>query len=66
MATKLKITLKRSPIGYEKSQGATARGLGLKKINQTVEQDDNPVIRGMVHKIQHLLAVEQIVDPAAE
>lgn len=61
MAVKLKITLKRSPIGYEKSQGATVRGLGLKKINQTVEQDDNPVIRGMVHKVQHLLAVEQII-----
>ena len=66
MATKLKITLKRSPIGYEKSQGATARGLGLKKLNQTVEQDDNPVIRGMVHKIQHLLEVEQVLDSVVE
>ncbi len=61
MSAKLKITLKRSPIGYDKSQGATAKGLGLKKINQTVEQDDNAVIRGMVHKIQHLVEVEQVV-----
>jgi len=66
MAAKLKITLKRSPIGYHHSHGATVRGLGLKKLHQTVEQDDNPVIRGMVHKVQHLLAVEQILDPAAE
>ncbi len=60
MSAKLKITLKRSPIGYNRDQGATAKGLGLKKINQTVEQDDNAVIRGMVHKIQHLVEVEYV------
>ncbi len=60
MSAKLKITLKRSPIGYNKDQGATVKGLGLKKINQTVEQDDNAVIRGMVHKVQHLLEVEYV------
>ena len=60
MAVKLKITLKKSAIGYDKSQAATVRSLGLKKLHQTVHQDDNLVIRGMVHKVQHLLEVEQV------
>lgn len=55
---KLKITLKKSSIGYERSQGETVRGLGLRKINQVVVQEDNPVIRGMIHKVRHLVEVE--------
>lgn len=60
MAAKLLITYKKSAIGYEKSQGATVRALGLRKLNQTVEQDDTPVIRGMINKVSHLLAVEEV------
>ena len=60
MAAKLRITLQRSPIGYEQSQRETARSLGFKKLQQTVLHDDNPVIRGMVHKIRHLVHVESI------
>ena len=61
----LKITLRRSPIGYEKSQGATARALGLTRRGTTVTQPDNPAIRGMIFKISHLVDVET-VDNGAE
>lgn len=60
MAAKLKVTLYRSPIGYEQSQRDTARSLGFKKLQQTVVHDDNPVVRGMIHKIQHMVHVEAI------
>ena len=61
----LKITLKRSPIGYEMSQRATAEALGLRRLNQTVVQEDSPAIRGMVFKISHLLQVEESGTTAA-
>ena len=56
---KLKITLVKSPIGYNKRQKGTVAALGLKKINQTVEHDDNEVIRGMIAKVSHLVSVEE-------
>ena len=56
----LKITLTRSPIGYEKSQRLTAEALGLRKRGATVVQPDNAAIRGMVFKISHLLQVEEV------
>ena len=55
----IKITLVKSPIGYSKRQKGTVRALGLKKINQTVEQEDTPVIRGMIAKVSHLIKVEE-------
>lgn len=55
----LRITLVRSPIGYNIKQKRTVRALGLRKINQTVEQPDAPEIRGMITKIQHLVMVEE-------
>ncbi len=61
----LKITLTRSPIGYEKSQRATAEALGLRRLNQTVVQEDSPSIRGMVFKISHLVAIESAGQEAA-
>lgn len=60
MASKLRITYVKSSIGYEKSQQATIRALGLRKLNQMVEHEDNPVIRGMVNKVSHLLTVEEV------
>jgi large subunit ribosomal protein L30 len=57
---KLKITQVRSAIGLPKDQKATVRALGLKRMNDTVEQADTPVIRGMVFKIKHLLRVEEV------
>jgi len=59
MAKKVKITLVKSPIGYSKRHKGTIRALGLKKINQTVEQDDGPVLRGMLSKVMHLVVIEE-------
>ena len=57
--SKIKVTLVRSPIGYAIRQKNTVRALGLRKIGQTVEHDDTPVIRGMIDKVSHLVTVEQ-------
>jgi large subunit ribosomal protein L30 len=55
----LKITLVRSPIGYSERQKRTVRALGLRRVRQTVEQVDGPVLRGMLTKIGHLIEVEE-------
>ncbi|MEW5821990.1 MAG: 50S ribosomal protein L30 [Cyanobacteriota bacterium] len=55
---KIKITLQRSLIGRPEKQRKIVRALGIKKLNQTVEHYDTPIIRGMVNKITHLVAVE--------
>lgn len=60
MATDLKITLIKSVIGSPKKIRATAVGLGLIKTNKSVMRKDTPEIRGMIHKIQHLVKVEEI------
>ena len=57
---KLKITQVKSAIGTPKDQKATVRALGLKRMNDTVEQPDTPAVRGMVFKVKHLLKVEEI------
>lgn len=60
MADTLKITLVKSTIGAKPKNRATAEALGLRKINKTVEQQDNAAIRGMIHKIKHLITVEEV------
>lgn len=57
---KLRIKQVRSAIGLPKDQKATVRALGLKRMNDTVEQDDTPVIRGMVFKVKHLVQVDEV------
>ena len=59
MANKLKITLVKSTIGAIPKHKKTAEALGLRKLNKTVEQQDNPAIRGMVDSISHLVKVEE-------
>ncbi|MCC6614478.1 MAG: 50S ribosomal protein L30 [Anaerolineae bacterium] len=59
-ANTLKVTLVKSPIGYAKDQKATVRALGLKHMHQTVEHKDDPAIRGMIFKVQHLVSVEEV------
>jgi large subunit ribosomal protein L30 len=56
----LRVTLVKSPIGYEKSQGMTARAIGLGKMHKTVILDDNPTNRGQINKIIHLVKVEEV------
>lgn len=55
---KLKITWTKSFIGYSGDQRRTIKALGLHRLNQTVEHEDSPVIRGMILKVSHLLIVE--------
>ena len=55
----LKVTLVKSPIGYSERQKNTVRALGLRRMSQTVEHSDTPVIRGMIGKVSHLVKVEE-------
>lgn len=55
----LRITLLKSGIGYSVTHKATLRALGLRHLNQTVDQLDSPVVRGMLSKVNHLVKVEE-------
>ncbi|CAG0996885.1 50S ribosomal protein L30 [Myxococcaceae bacterium] len=55
---KVRIRYVRSEIGYDRRQRATLRGLGLTRVQQTVELEDTPAVRGMIDKVKHLLSVE--------
>jgi large subunit ribosomal protein L30 len=57
---KVRITLKKSPIGRKPKHRATVEALGLRKIHQTVEKDLNPMVQGMIDSIGYLLEVEEI------
>ena len=57
-ARKVRITLVRSPIGFNKTQAATVQGMGLRRIGHTIELVDTPATRGMIHKVRHLVTVE--------
>lgn len=56
----LRITLSKSPIGYPERQKRTVRALGLRRLKQTVQQRDTPVIRGMIDAVSHLVTVEEV------
>lgn len=56
----LRIKLVKSPIGNIKSNRLTVAALGLRKMHQTVELPDTPSVRGMVHKVKHMLQVESV------
>jgi len=58
-AKKLKVTLLKSTIGFNKTQAATVQGLGLRRLNHSVELADTPETRGMLHKVRHLVAVSE-------
>jgi large subunit ribosomal protein L30 len=57
---KLKVTQVRSSIGIKPKQRGTLRALGLRGISHTREHDDNPIIRGMIAKVPHLVTVEEL------
>jgi large subunit ribosomal protein L30 len=54
----VKVTLVRSVIGTRESHRATVRGLGLRKIRQSVILEDTPAVRGMIHKVDYLVKAE--------
>ena len=58
---KLRVKYIKSAIGYPKDQKATIKALGFRKLQQTVEHEDRPVIRGMIQKVIHLVQVEENV-----
>lgn len=55
---KIKVTLVKSVIGTKGSHRATVRGLGLRRLNHTVELEDTPAVRGMINKVSYLLKWE--------
>ena len=57
---KLKVTQTKSGIGYKQNQRETLRSLGLKRMHDTVVQEDRPEIRGMVKTVTHLVTVEEV------
>ena len=59
-ATKrLTITLRKSTIGFNRTQAKTVEGLGLRRINHSVELADTPATRGMILKVRHLIEVSE-------
>jgi large subunit ribosomal protein L30 len=58
-AKKVRVTLVRSPIGFNKTQGETVTGMGLRRLRHTVELPDTPETRGMIHKVRHLVEVAE-------
>jgi large subunit ribosomal protein L30 len=61
MSGKLQITLIKSMIGRPEKHRRVLKGMGLTKLNRTVELEDTPAIRGMVHKVSHLVKFEEKV-----
>jgi large subunit ribosomal protein L30 len=57
-AKKIKITLVKSTIGFDKKQDKVVTGLGLRRIGHSVELPDTPETRGMIHKVRHLVKLD--------
>ncbi|MEQ1760719.1 MAG: 50S ribosomal protein L30 [Vicinamibacterales bacterium] len=58
-AKRLTVTLIKSTIGFNKTQAKTVEGMGLRRLNHTVELIDTPETRGMIHKVRHLVTVAE-------
>ena len=58
-AKRLTITLRKSTIGFNKTQAKTVEGMGLRRINHIVDLPDTPATRGMIHKVRHLVEVSE-------
>lgn len=55
----LRVTLVKSPIGFPEPQKRTVKALGLRRMNQTVEHNDTPALRGMLNAVIHLVKIEE-------
>lgn len=60
--SKIIITWKKSAIGFPQDQRRTIEAIGLRRLNSTVEHEDNPIIRGMVNKVRHLVEITEFPD----
>lgn len=58
MATEVKVTLKKSPIGRKAYFAKVLKGLGLTRLQKTVTLPDTPEIRGMIRKVEHMVVIE--------
>ena len=56
---RLRVTLIKSTIGFNETQFKTVQGMGLRKIRHTVDLPDTPETRGMIHKVRHLVTVDE-------
>jgi large subunit ribosomal protein L30 len=56
----MRITWRKSAIGYAHDQKRTIRALGLKRLHDSIEHEDSPSIRGMTHKVKHLITIEEL------
>ncbi len=57
--SKVRLKLIKSPVGYKYDQAATVRALGLRRMGHMIEREDSPTLRGMVHKVKHLVHLEE-------
>ena len=60
--SRLRITYKKSAIGYPQRQKDTIRSLGFHRLYSTLEKDDTPSVRGMIQRVAHLVTVDEIPD----
>ena len=58
-ARRLKITLVKSTIGFDRKQATVVQSMGLRRLGHTVELMDTPATRGMIHKVRHLVTVQE-------
>ncbi|MGH8672298.1 MAG: 50S ribosomal protein L30 [Burkholderiales bacterium] len=58
VGNRIKIKLVKSPIGAVRAHRASVRGLGFKRMNQSVTLEDTPAVRGMIHRVRHLVRIE--------
>jgi len=56
---KIRIKWTKSDIGYSKDQKLTMKALGFRRLNEVIEKEDTPAVRGMIAKVNHLLTVEE-------
>lgn len=62
MADRVRITWKKSAIGYKIDQKRTIEALGLRRLGHSVEQPDNRAVRGMIMKVRHLVEVSEVTE----
>ena len=60
MGVRLRVTYRKSSIGYSERQKRTVQSLGLRRLGQHIDLDDTPTVRGMVFHVRHLVVVEEI------
>jgi len=64
--SRIRVTYRKSAIGYARDQKATVAALGLKRLHQTVEHEDTASIRGMINKVRHLVSVDGVPSDSPE